>query len=157
MSAKLEEIGSYIVLTLVLGFVAFQSMKHSEDPARTGFKWLLTVGIIAFVRWKAFDLADKGGLAAFYGVAVSAVGGLVLFITWRQEIGSVVAKPFVSLYSGGDEPPEPRPFYSIARARQKQGKYADAVEEIRKQLERFPTDFEGHMLMAEIQAQDLKD
>lgn len=157
MSAKLQEIGSYVVLALIFGFVAYHSMKRSEDPARTGFKWLLTIAVIAFVGWKAFALADRGGLVAFYGVALSMIGGLVLFITWRQEIGSIVAKPFVSLYDGGDEPPEPRPFYSIARARQKQRKYADAVEEIRKQLERFPTDFEGHMLMAEIQAQDLKD
>src|SRR5579862_6274382 len=157
MSAKLQEIGSYLVLAAIFGFFAFRSVKRSEDPARTAFKWLLTIGVVAYIRWKAFALADNGGLAAFYGVALSMIGGLVLFITWRQDIGSFVAKPFVSLYNGGDEPPEPRPFYSIARARQKQGKYAEAVQEILKQLERFPTDFEGHMLMAEIQAQDLKD
>ena len=54
-------------------------------------------------------------------------------------------------------PLEPKPFYSIARARQKQAKYLEAVIEIQKQLERFPTDVEGLMLLAEIQAQDLKD
>lgn len=157
MGAKLEVITTYLVLTLVFGFVALLTMKRSEDPARTAFKWLLTLGVIAFVRWKAFSLADQGGLAAFYGVALCMIGGLAVFITWRQDIGAFIARPFVSLYTGGDEPPEPQPFYSIARARQKQGRYQEALAEIRAQLERFPTDFEGHMLMAEIQAQDLKD
>lgn len=157
MGAKLEQIGAYVVLALALGFVGYVSMKRSEDPARTGFKWLLTIGILAFTRWKAFALADQGGIAAFSGVALCMVAGLALFITWRMELGSIVAKPFTSLYSGGDEPPDPHPFYSIARARQKQAKYAEAVVEIQKQLERFPTDFEGQMFMAEIQAQDLKD
>ena len=69
----------------------------------------------------------------------------------------LVAKPFTSLYDGGDLPPELRPAYSIAQAKQKQGKYLEAVEEIRRQLERFPNDFEGHMLLAQIQAEDLKD
>jgi tetratricopeptide (TPR) repeat protein len=47
--------------------------------------------------------------------------------------------------------------YSIAQSRQKQGRYLEAVAEIRKQLDRFPTDFEGHMMLAQIQAENLKD
>ncbi|HLH56895.1 MAG TPA: hypothetical protein VKY92_25145 [Verrucomicrobiae bacterium] len=157
MLEKLEQIGTYFGFILVFGFIAYVSMKKSEDPARTGFKWLITVLLVAFIRWKAFGLADRGGLAAFYGVSLCMIGGFAMFVTWRQEIGSMFAKPFMSLYTGGDEQPEPRPFYSIARARQKQAKYADAILEVQKQLERFPTDFEGQMFMAEIQAQDLKD
>jgi tetratricopeptide (TPR) repeat protein len=45
----------------------------------------------------------------------------------------------------------------VAQARQKQGKFLQAILEVRKQLERFPTDFEGHILLAELQAEDLKD
>src|SRR5207244_2627858 len=61
------------------------------------------------------------------------------------------------LFDGGSLAPEPRPLYSVAQSRQKQGKYLEAVAEIRKQLERFPTDLEGHLLLAQIQAEDLKD
>src|ERR1041384_2048843 len=42
-------------------------------------------------------------------------------------------------------------------ARQKRGLYAEAIAEIWKQLERFPTDFEGQMLLAQIQAENLQD
>ena len=58
---------------------------------------------------------------------------------------------------GGNEEPELKPYYSIAIAKRKQGKLLEAVVEIRKQLARFPNDFEGVMLLAGIQAEDLKD
>jgi tetratricopeptide (TPR) repeat protein len=35
--------------------------------------------------------------------------------------------------------------------------YLEAISDIRNQLNKFPTDFEGHMLLAQIQAEDLKD
>jgi tetratricopeptide (TPR) repeat protein len=121
------------------------------------FKWILTAVLIILLGWKVFPSADAGGIAAFSAVATTMLVGLVLVIVWRQEIGALFAKPFTSLYDGGNVEIEPQPFYSIARARQKQGKPAEAIAEIQKQLERFPTDFEGQMFMAEIQAQDLKD
>ena len=83
--------------------------------------------------------------------------GLVLAIIWRHSLAALVAKPFEALYDGGSTPPDPHPAYSIAQARQKQGRYLEAVAEIQKQLNRFPTDVEGHFLLAQIQAEDLED
>jgi tetratricopeptide (TPR) repeat protein len=157
MSARVYDIVSYVAMSLAFGALAVWSIRKSEDPARTAFKWGLTFVLVICVYWKVFPMADQGGLATFIAMAICMVAGLVLFITWRQEIGALVAKPFTSLYDGGDVPPEPRPFYSIARARQKQAKYVEAVAEIQKQLGRFPTDFEGQMFLAEVQAEGLKD
>ena len=157
MSDKVEQIVTYVALGLAFLGLAAWFTKKSEDPARTGFKWVVTLGLLVFIRWKAFPMAEQGGMVSFCAVALSAVGGLGLFILWRHEIGAVFAKPFTSLYDGGDVAPEPRPFYSVARARQKQTKFPEAIAEIQKQLERFPTDFEGHMLLAEIQAEGMKD
>jgi tetratricopeptide (TPR) repeat protein len=157
MSERADQILTYVVLALAFGYIAFRTIKRAEDPARTAFKWVLTLVIVGFIRLKVFPMADAGGMAAFSAVSLCMVSGLVLFITWRMELGAIVAKPFASLYDGGDVQIEPHPFYSIARARQKQGKYEEAIADIRKQLERFPTDVEGQMLLAEIQAQDLKD
>lgn len=157
MSERADHILTIAVLVLAFVLVSFFSIRRAEDPARMLFKWILTGVLLLFVVWKVFPSADAGGIAAFAAVANCMLVALVLVILWRQNIGALVAKPFTSLYDGGDVEPEPRPFYSIARARQKQGKYVEAVMEIRKQLERFPTDFEGQMLLAEIQAQDLKD
>ena len=69
----------------------------------------------------------------------------------------MIAKPFANLYDGGRQEPIPHPAYSVAQSNQKRGKYLEAVAEIRKQLDRFPTDVEGQMLLAQIQAEDLKD
>src|SRR5439155_27355047 len=88
---------------------------------------------------------------------LSLLCALIMAATWRHSIGEIIAKPFTSMYDGGDVPPDPRPVYSAAQTKQKQGKYLEAVAEIRKQLDRFPTDQEGHMLLAKIQAEDLKD
>jgi outer membrane protein assembly factor BamD (BamD/ComL family) len=88
---------------------------------------------------------------------IAAVVGVTLGIIWAPSIAAAVSKPLMSLYDGGDIEPEERPFYSIARAKQKQGKYREAIAEIRKQLERFPQDYEGWMLMAEFYGDNLKD
>ncbi len=157
MSERANEILTYVMVAGGFGYIAFRSITRAEDPARTAFKWVFTVGVMVFIRLKAFPMADQGGMGAFLAIAICMVAGLALFVTWRQDIGALVAKPFASLYDGGDVQIEPHPFYSIARARQKQGKHAEAIAEIQKQLDRFPTDVEGQMLLAEIQAQDLKD
>lgn len=103
-------------------------------------------------------LVGQGGYAgAFAGIPLTAACGLVLAIIWRHSIAALVAKPFTSLYDGGDTPPDPVPTYSTARARQKQGRFQEAVAEIRAQLLRFPTDVEGQLLLAEVQAEGLKD
>jgi len=51
----------------------------------------------------------------------------------------------------------PAPFYSMAEARRKKGQYTEAIAEIRKQLAKFPNDFHGYMMLAEIQAENLND
>ncbi|HTL54985.1 MAG TPA: hypothetical protein VL361_04865 [Candidatus Limnocylindrales bacterium] len=121
------------------------------------FKWVLTIAVMCLMYWHAFPMAGQGGMVAFTGVSWAIIYGIILTITWRHNLGGLIAKPFASLYDGGDLEVEPRPAYSIAQSRQKQGRYLEAVAEIRKQLDRFPTDFEGHMMLAQIQAENLKD
>ena len=64
---------------------------------------------------------------------------------------------FGGLYDGGSAEVEAKPFYSIFNAKRSKGKYYEALTEIRKQLEKFPTDFEGMMHLAELQAENLDD
>ena len=76
---------------------------------------------------------------------------------WAPHIGEWLCKPLTGFFDGGGEEPEPKPYYSIAIMQTEKGKFLEAVVEIRKQLARFPYDFEGVMLLAGIQAEDLKD
>ena len=118
------------------------------DPDRAG-------GVVPRLWVGPFATSSQGG--AFIGVPLAAACGIVLAVIWRHNIADLVAKPFSSLYDGGSEEPVPHPAYSIAQSKQKKGQYLEAMAEIRKQLERFPTDVEGQMLLAQIQAEDLKD
>jgi tetratricopeptide (TPR) repeat protein len=150
-----------VALALVLGLVVWgtiRTLKRSEDPARLIFKWGLTALVIAFVGRPAARIVEAGGYAgAFGGIPLTALCGLLLAIIWRHNIIDIVAKPFASLYDGGDVEIEPQPYYSIAEARRKMGKYTEAVAEIRKQLDKFPTDLQGQLMLAEIQAENLND
>jgi tetratricopeptide (TPR) repeat protein len=146
-----------VVALSFLGWFMLRALRRSEEPPRLVVKWIVTALVIFFMAWKVAPMAGDGGGEAWIAVVMSLACGLVLAATWRHSIGEFISKPFEVLYNGGDIPPEPRPFYSVARTRQKQGKYVEAIAEIRRQLDRFPTDLEGLMLLAQIQAEDLKD
>jgi tetratricopeptide (TPR) repeat protein len=141
-----------------IGWFMVRCLKRSDDPARLIFKWVLTGGVVGCLVWFVGPLVSRGDYAAaFIGVPMTAAAGIVLTIIWRHNIANMIAKPFSDLYDGGSQEPIPHPAYSVGQSKQKQGKYVEAVAEIRKQLERFPTDVEGQLLIAQIQAEDLKD
>jgi len=139
----------------IVGWLAWYSLKRSEDPVRLVVKWVLTaicLGILIFVIGPML-----WGPGVVLGIPAAALMGLVLAIIWRHNITMLIAKPFASLYDGGNEEPEPKPVYSIALAKRKRGDYLGARDAVREQLMKFPDDPEGQMLLAEIEAQDLND
>ena len=156
-----EIVRGTVLLALALsavGWCMVRCLKRSDDPARLIFKWILTAGVIGFLLRVVGPIVAEGGyVGAFAGIPLTAVCGLVLAIIWRHNLADLVAKPFTALYDGGSQEPIPHPAYSVAQSNQKRGKYLEAVAEIRKQLDRFPTDVEGQLLLAQIQAEDLKD
>jgi tetratricopeptide (TPR) repeat protein len=147
-----------LIPVVVFGGLIVITIIKSEDSARMTFKWVLTLIVLAIMVFKVAPIVGQGGYGgAFVGIPFGAACGLALALIWRHTIASWVADPIASLYDGGTTAPDPHPAYSIAQSRQKQGKYLEAIVEIQKQLEKFPTDFEGHMMMAQIQAEDLND
>ncbi|MCX8091506.1 MAG: tetratricopeptide repeat protein [Verrucomicrobiae bacterium] len=151
------QVGKLALTLLVVGAVvwaAIHRLRKAERPGWLLFKWALTAALLlVFVR----VLVPLAAANPFVGVPLVALWGIGLAVIWGAQIGELLARPLSSLYDGGTEPVEPRPFYSIAEARRKQGHYAQAIAEIDRQLEKFPTDFEGQMLLASIQAEDLRD
>jgi tetratricopeptide (TPR) repeat protein len=61
------------------------------------------------------------------------------------------------MFDGGKQPPEPKPYYSVAISKRKLNRPLEAIVEVRKQLANFPNDYEGVALLANIQAEDMKD
>jgi tetratricopeptide (TPR) repeat protein len=148
---------TFALIIGAVGFVVVRSVLKAEDPARMILKWLVTLGVAVFMIWVAIPALLQDGYAALHGLSLVLICAVVMVATWRHNIASLVADPIGALYDGGTTPPDPHPAYSVALARQKQGRYLEAIAEIRKQLDRFPTDIEGQLLLAQIQAEDLKD
>ena len=153
MSTTYKIVEGTIGLVVVLGAIGwgfFRMLKRSYDPAIIILKWVITIplAIVCFVA-----AANAGWVGPFVLVFL----GIVLSVMWAPHIGEWLCKPLTGLFDGGDEEPEPKPYYSIAISKRKLNKPLEAVVEIRKQLARFPNDFEGVLLLAGIQAEDLKD
>lgn len=148
-------------LVVVVGFtiwVLFRALKRSEDAGKLIFKLIFTAVVAGFAFLVVGPMLQAGGYGgAFVGVPLAAVCGLAMAITWRHSLIDLVANPIASLYDGGKEEVEPKPYYSIAISKRKTNKPLEAIVEIRKQLAKFPNDFEGVTLLASIQAEDMKD
>lgn len=154
----LLSLGSLALCVGLIGWVMFLCLRRSKDPVQLIIKWVLTLLVFGWMIWKVIPMVARGGYeGAFLGIPLTAAGGLMLAIIWRRSIAGLLAKPFGALYDGGDAEVDPQAYYSIAESKRKRGHYQEAIAEIRKQLEKFPTDFTGQMLLAEIQAENLND
>lgn len=157
----LTVLGWIVVAGILIAGLRYWYLK-TDDRGLLVVKWALTVPGMVAMYFLIVWLRNKvnGGLdygAAFFGAALVAANGLYFAIIWRKDIAMIVARPFGNLYDGGDEEPDPQAFYSSAEAKRKRGHYDEAVADICKQLAKFPTDFTGQMLLAEIQAENLND
>ncbi len=141
-----------------------RGLKRSDDPGRAVIKFICSLILIGGELLFARLLWSKtaGSLATdFLPVALlvgsAAATGIVLTAIWGASIGSWLARPLTGLFDGGNVEVESRPLYSMAEARRKRGRYAEAMAEIEAQLEKFPGDFTGQLMLAEIQAENLND
>ena len=153
--------GLYVFLSFFgLAFILWlfwRSLKRSDDPARLIFKWLLTAVVLWVGATMALPAYGRGGLEAIFGLGLTMALALTINIIWRHSIVEIIFKPLTSLFDGGSEPMEPKPYYSAALSRRKFNKPLEAILLIREQLAKFPDDFEGVLLLANIQAEDMND
>jgi tetratricopeptide (TPR) repeat protein len=157
--SKLATILEIILCAGIIGWVLYRWLKKSDDPARLISKWAVTAVMGGITAWvAASNSAGGGGYGAAFIIGITcAICGIVLGITWGSNIADLLGGPLGGLYDGGDAEIAPQPFYSIAEARRKQGKYLEAVAELRRQLAKFPGDFNGLLMLAEVEAENLKD
>ena len=161
MNHALEVARAFLIvggaLALILwGFVRWY--KSSDDRPGLITKWILSAIDLAFIGFIVVPLVLEGGYTgAFGGIPFAAVGGIIMALIWTSSIAGVAGGWFGQLYDGGDVAPTPEAGYSIAIAKRKRGHYKEAAVEVENELERFPSDFRGWMLLAEICAEDLRD
>ncbi len=145
----LGTVGLVIAIGLV-GVGIFYMLRKSEDPAKMFFKLAFTIPFVIFC-------ILLGGKMGPFGPFLIVLMAVVLSFMWTPHIGELLAKPLTSLYDGGDEPIEPKPYYSVALSKRKLNRPFEAIASVREQLAKFPNDFEGISLLASIQAEDTKD
>ena len=92
-----------------------------------------------------------------FGLSLTLVLSLGIYILWRNAIIDFISSPLTGLFTGGKESPGKKPYYFVAAAKRKRGQYDEAIAEVRKQLGKFPNDFEGVLLLAGIQAENMRD
>lgn len=154
-----------VALAFVLGvcaWLAYRSLQRSHDPPRLIAKWVITlvlVGGFVLINRDVFFGQKPGEPFSFWigFVGPLLVVAVLLWAMWIQNLFDALLKPFTGAFFGGDEPPEPRPCYSIANAKRKFGDYHGAIEAIKTELTKFPDDFEGYLLWGSILAEDLHD
>ncbi|HEY1662904.1 MAG TPA: tetratricopeptide repeat protein [Verrucomicrobiae bacterium] len=146
-----------------IGWLLWFSFKRSPERPRLLVKWIVTALTLLYVIKyvvPGFRQADAGTLGSYdtiYSMFKMLIVGVVMFITWRHSIIGLIADPLSSLFDGGTVEVEPKPFYSIALTKRKLSRPLEAIVEIRTQLSKFPNDYEGTLLLATIQAEDMKD
>ncbi len=143
---------SVLAFALLFGWIGWRWTRSSNDPP--GVLWSKII-------YSTVLLGTAGYCVAFIhpliGVPVGALLGILASIPWAKNIGLAIASPLANLYDGGTEEEPPKAMYAIAEAHRKQARYGAAITEIRRQLDAFPGDVLGLLMLAEIQCRNLDD
>ncbi|MEO6182645.1 MAG: hypothetical protein ABIP71_06030, partial [Verrucomicrobiota bacterium] len=142
--------GGVLLFWLGVGGVLYLVLRKSRDPGRLISKWIVTGVVLAGA---AIILPNTGRFI----IPFTLPFGLVLALIWTRTIAEMFANPFAGMIDGGDREIEARAYYSRAENLRRRSEFREAIAEIRKQIEKFPNDFGGQMLLAEINAENLKD
>ncbi len=132
--------------------MGYRSLERSADRQSLIVKWTVSAVLAVLLKWM---IAVNYG--AQYLPLFVLIPAAVLGFMWAPTVGHFMTKPLTDSLTGGDEEVELKPFYFAAEGKRRQGLFEEAVAEVRKQLERFPGDAAGYMMMATIQAEDMHD
>jgi tetratricopeptide (TPR) repeat protein len=147
----LTDLATLLILVAVGGFLAWKSLHKSVEPAKLLFKWILSVVLIGGT------ILLGRHLPPFLWPPLVVPLAIVMSFMWAPGLASLLVSPLTNAIDGGDIPPDPQPFYSIAETKRRNGHPQEAIAAVREQLEKFPGDLRGTFLLASIQAEDLND
>jgi tetratricopeptide (TPR) repeat protein len=143
---------AWLIVVPFLLFLGYRTLDRSHEPGKLLLIWIVSAALILLI--VRMTVTNFGGPYTLLFVLFPAV---ILAIFWAPIIGRLAAKPLTDTFMGGDEVADLKPFYYLAEGRRRQGQFDDAIAEVRKQLENFPGDPAGYMMLATIQAEDKHD
>jgi tetratricopeptide (TPR) repeat protein len=151
--------GAFILVSVLLGlgWIFYRWLKKSaDDPVVLILKWIAT-GVLLVASGMLVPQIVHGGMGGAFLLPMLALNLTIIGVMWGPNIAQAIARPLTSALDGGSEPPELRPCYSAAIAKRNRGATSEAIGEVRKQLECFPNDYDGIVMIATMQAEDLND
>src|SRR2546427_8982534 len=101
----IQSVVAALIFVGLLGWWMYRSLRRSEEPVRLIVKWIITA-----LMAPAIFLAGGAGP---YGIIFALVIAAVLVITWGRSICAVAAPPFENMFTGGEGPPRPPPFFFL--------------------------------------------
>ena len=148
---NVPDIIGLVLLAVACPYAAYRCLQKSAEPLALAAKWLITAGLIVgtIMVLRIFP-------TPMWPVIV-VIPAMTVGIMWAPSIGAMIAGAMGGGMDGGTTELEAQPFYSIAEAKRRLNLYDEAVQLVRAELEKFPNDFPGTMLLATIQAEDMKD
>ncbi len=130
-----------------IGFIVHQLVRHRQSIA-PGMMMRLVVSVLLLLMMTWGATLKSGATTA---VMLPAV---VLGFMWGSTLASVaVDKASGLMVAANGDPPD----YSEVEARRRRGDATGALAAIASQLQKSPDDFEGQLLTAQIQAENLRD
>ena len=147
----------YGILLIVLIYFIWKQIKNpNNDPAKVIVKWVITLTAVPLIFFAAARSGGGMGLIMVLGVIAIPIS-LLLGLMWTPAIGNWVASPLTNALTGDLSVSYNKPEYGIATARRKRGQYLEAIEAVEAQLAKYPGNFDGLMLKATIEAENLGD
>jgi len=144
-----------VSLAVVIYIIRKQLRNRQNDPVKVIGLWVLSFVVFLGIAYSA--VAAREGIALLFVLLVSVPIAILLGLAWTPTIANTLVSPLTTALSGDDTVAYEGPAYGQALAKRKRGKYEDAVEAVEAQLEQYPGDFDGLMLKASIQAENLDD
>src|ERR1035441_8692076 len=145
------DIGTAALVGAVVIALGWRCLRKSAEPAKLVFKWILTAGIIVGT------ILFLPHIPEWIWPIVMVPVGIVMAVMWAPGLGALMVSPLTDAIDGGDVPLEAQPFYSIAETKRRNGHPQEAIAIVRAQLEKFPGDFPGTLLLASILVEDMND
>jgi hypothetical protein len=147
----------YGVLAAVVVYIIRKQLKNPDnDPVKVIVKWTVTVAIVAFGVYATLWSNDRASLLVVF-IFLLLPGSVIMALWWTPEISEWMASPITNALTGDSRISYNKPEYGIANARRNRGQYVEAVEAVDEELAKHPGNFEGLMLKASIQAENLGD
>src|SRR5689334_8483368 len=94
---------------------------------------------------------------AIFLAGLLALLGIVIAIVFGRPLIGMLGDRFGQLFTGSDDSSRIVPEYSVAEARVNQGRYAEAVEQYRLVIAKFPKDTYAHIRIADLALKHLND